>query len=100
MFHKRFSECIRLPDDTTIYTAEACALIRALKHGLQNRKDFTIFTDSHSCLVSIKHYQTEHAIITRKLNILYHLSLNISLCWIPSHCCNVLGNEQADRIAK
>ena len=43
VFHKSFSECIRLPDDTTIYTAEAYAILRALKHGLQNRKDLTIF---------------------------------------------------------
>ena len=99
MFHKSFSECIRLPEDTTIYTAEAYAILRALKHGLQNRKDLVIFTDSLSCLVAIKHYQTEHTIITRILNILHHSSLNINLCWIPSHC-NVLGNEQADRIAK
>ena len=99
VFHKSYSECIRLPDDTTIYTAEAYALLRALRHGLQNKKYLTIFTDSLSCLVAIKHYQTEHTIITRILNILHHSSLNINLCWIPSHC-NVLGNEQADRIAK
>merc|ERR1712121_162399 len=99
VFHKNFSECIRIPDDTTIYTAEAYAILRALRQGLKSKKDMTIFTDSLSCLVAIKHYQTEHTIITRILNILHFSSLNISLCWIPSHC-NVLGNEQADRIAK
>ena len=42
---------------------------------------------------------SDHTIITRLLNIIYHSSLNIYLCWIPSHC-GVLGNKQADRIAK
>ena len=93
------NECIRLPDNTTIYTAEAFAIFRAIKYAIDNRKNITVFTDSLSCLIAIKHHQTEHSIITRILNMLHYTSLTINLCWIPSHC-NVLGNEQADRIAK
>ena len=99
LFNNTYSECWRLPDNTTIYTAEAFAIFRAIRHGLKNRRNITIFTDSLSCLIAIQHYQTEHSIITRILNMLHYTSQTVNLCWIPSHC-NVLGNEQADRIAK
>ena len=98
IFNSRYSKCIRLPDNTTIYTAEAYAIWRALTHAEKERQNCTIFTDSLSCLTAIKHHQTEHSIIIRILNTLHNTTLTVNLCWIPSHC-NVLGNEQADRIA-
>ena len=82
----------------SIFTAESFAVLCALRHGIERKKDFTIFTDSYSCLVAINNL-TEHPIITRILIILSHTSLKISLCWVPSHC-GVFGNVQADTLAK
>ena len=98
IFHKNYNECVRLPEGISIFTAETYAIFLALKQGLSTNRDFTIFTDSYSCLSAI-HSFSDHPLITRILNILYHSSLTITLCWIPSHC-GVFGNEQADRIAK
>lgn len=98
IFNNHYSECIRLPNNTSIYTAESLALCMAMRQGLDMRKNFTVFTDSYSCLSAISNI-SDHPIITRIQNMLYHSSLTINLCWIPSHC-NVFGNEHADRIAK
>ena len=98
IFNNHYSECLRLPDNTSIYTAEAYAIYKAIGYGLRTKQDTTVFTDSFSCLAAIQN-RSEHPIITRIMNMLYHSSLNLNLVWIPSHC-NVFGNEQADRLAK
>ena len=97
-FHRTFSACLRLPNETSIFTAETYAILHALRQGLKAKKDFTIFTDSYSCLTAINNL-SEHPLLTRILIILRHSSLVITLCYIPSHC-NVFGNDQADRMAK
>ena len=99
IFSNRYSECIRLSDETSIYTAESFAIFLAMKYGLRMGRDFTIFSDSYSCLSAINSNIKDHPIISRIQNMLYHSSLDISLCWLPSHC-NILGNDQADRIAR
>ena len=85
--------------ELSIYTAESFTIFIAVKHGLRMRKDFTIFSDSYSCLSAINSNTTDHPIISRLQNMIYHCSLQIRLCWLPSHC-NILGNCQADRIAR
>lgn len=98
VFNDSFSICQRLPDNLSIFTAEAQAIFMSLRKGIQIGNAFAVFSDSYSVLSAIYYGNTDHTIITRILNILYHSSIDISLCWIPSHC-GVLGNEQADRLA-
>ena len=80
IFSKNYSECKRIPDGMSIFTAEAYAIFLAIKHGLFKKVATTIFTDSLSCLTAIKHITTNHTIITRIINILYYSPLNITLC--------------------
>ncbi|CAL4067481.1 unnamed protein product, partial [Meganyctiphanes norvegica] len=98
VFHRTFNVCQRLPNHTSIYTAEAYAIFLALRRGLKEKRDFTVFSDSYSCLSAVKAARSDHPVVARILNILHHSSLVIWLCWIPSHC-GILGNEQADRLA-
>ena len=85
IFSSHYSECHRLPNHTSIFSAEAYAILRALSYGLEAKKDITVFTDSYSCLAAIKNV-SEHPTIIRIQNFLFHSRLNITLCWVPSHC--------------
>ena len=93
----------RLPDNSSIFSAEAVALIDALKI-IQNsrRKKFIIFTDSLSCMQAIENEDISNTLIQKFL--IKHTQLlkkrkQIILCWIPSHI-GIIGNERADKEAK
>ena len=90
---------IRLPDKLSIFTAEAYAILVALKYALQQKKKkITILTDSMSCIKAVENMTGDHPIITRIANILHHTKKEIVLCWLPSHV-GIFGNDQADRRA-
>ena len=93
----------RLPDDSSIFSAEAVALIDALKIIQESRrKKFIIFTDSLSCMQAIENEDISNTLIQKFL--IKHTQLlkkrkQITLCWIPSHI-GIVGNERADKEAK
>ena len=90
----------RIQDHSSIFTAEARAILLALEcieHF--NRKRFVIFTDSMSCLQALDHLKIDHPIIEQiisELMSLKTLGFDIHLCWLPGHV-GILGNERADR---
>ena len=93
----------RIPDGASIFSAEAVALIDALKLVRSSTlKKFIIFTDSLSCLQSIENEDLSNPLIMKFLlkykNILLQ-GKTLVLCWIPSHV-GIPGNEKADRLAK
>ena len=92
-----------IPDGASIFSAEAVALIDALKLVRSSTlKKFIIFTDSLSCLQSIENEDLSNPLIMKFLlkykNILLQ-GKTLVLCWIPSHV-GIPGNEKADRLAK
>ena len=93
----------RLPDKCTIFSAEAVALINALKIVKASQlRQFTIFTDSLSCLQSIQNEDINNQLILTFLEQYTQCTLRgkyIVLCWIPSHI-GIPGNEMADKYAK
>ena len=100
IYNEGFQTSTRLPDNLSIFTAEAYAILEALTQGLkQKKKDIVILTDSLSCLRAIENMSGKHPIITRITNMLYYSSKKIVLCWIPSHT-GISGNDHADRRAK
>ena len=97
-----FTDSIRLPDNSSIFTAEAKAIDIALYHIRdQPEKQFIIFSDSLSVLRSLKNLDHRNPLIQqifRKYNYLSSFK-EIVFCWLPSHT-NIRGNELADLEAK
>ena len=91
-----------LPDNSSIFTAEAKAIDIALYHIRdQPEKQFIIYSDSLSvlrCLKNLDHRNPLIQQIFRKYNYLLAFK-EIVFCWLPSHT-NIRGNELADLEAK
>ena len=93
----------RLPNGSSIFSAEAVALIDALKIIKDSeRKKFIIFADSLSCIQDIENEDLANTLIQKFITdheALLKESKEVVLCWIPSHT-GIPGNEQADQEAK
>lgn len=95
--HSLKSNCaIKLPDNTSVFSAEAIAVGLAIEEDTEENTPNVIFSDSASVLTALEYGCTRDPHIqaidlSSKLN-------NISFCWIPSHV-GIPGNEVADRLA-
>jgi len=103
MVHRRFSVQNRLPAHSSIFSAEAKAILLALTYieGYESNR-FVIFSDSLSCLQAIHSSMWTSPLIREILEKCHLLSLcqkEILFCWIPSHV-GIPGNERADAAAK
>ena len=84
-----------LPNDTSIFSAEACAINMALDVISESRNNkLIIFSDSLSVLESLKNRKFDHPLIIRILCKLKNLSNNndIQIYWVPSHT-GISGND-------
>ena len=91
----------RLPNESSIYSAEAIAIDLAM-NIIANHKSskFIIYSDSKSVLQALQSKDST-PLITRLLDKMNTLSKNnsIILIWIPRHI-GIQGNERADKAAK
>ena len=91
-----------LPRESSIFTAEARAIDLALNIILKStHKQFIIFSDSLSVLLSLRNKKFQNPLIIKLLSRLDSMSYSkeIIICWTPSHI-GVRGNERADLAAK
>ena len=95
----------RLPDNSTIFAAEATAISLALnyyQHMGPVHHDVVVYSDSMSCLQAIEGEDTENPFICHIMNLLWSLNdkgTRVRFCWVPSHC-GIDGNERVDQLAK
>ena len=95
----------RLPDNSTIFAAEATAISLALnyyQHMGPVHHDVVVYSDSMSCLQAIEGEDTENPFICHIMNLLWSLSdkgTRVRFCWVPSNC-GIDGNEKVDQLAK
>ena len=95
----------RLPDNSTIFAAEATAISLALnyyQHMDPVHHDVVVYSDAMSCLQAIEGEDTENPFICHIMNLLWSLSdkgTRVPFCWVPSHC-GIDGNERVDQLAK
>ena len=92
-----------IPDDSSIFTAEAKAIDLALDFisTCDANNKFIIFSDSLSVLKAMNHTSSKNPQIQKlleKCHVLFAYK-EIVLCWIPSHI-GIQGNEMVDKQAK
>ena len=93
----------RLPDDSSIYTAELRAILLALKRVYcSKRKSFFILSDPLSSLKAIFNLKYEHPVLVQILKLYMDLTKDgkeIVFVWVPGHVV-IRGNSAADAAAK
>ena len=93
----------RIPDDSSIFTAEAKAIALALDFitTCDANNKFIIFSDSLSVVKAMNHTSSKNPQIQKLLEKCHELLADkeIALCWIPSHI-GIQGNEMVDKQAK
>ena len=95
----------RLPDNSTIFAAEATAITLALnyyRHMDPVCHDVVVYSQSMSCSPAVEGEDTENPFICQIMTLLWLLGdkgTHVRFCWIPSHC-GIEGNERVDQLAK
>ena len=93
----------RLPDEASIYTAEAHALFLAQDHiETSDATQHLILSDSLSVLTTMSTYDWSHPMINSILERHHQLTEagnNITYAWVAGHV-GIRGNDQADSAAK
>ena len=92
----------RLPNNSSIFSAELKAIDLALNHIEQDAYwRYIIYTDSLSVMQALEGEKTDNPLIVSLLEKLSRLCerADIVFCWLPSHI-GIRGNEEADKAAK
>lgn len=86
-----------LPNFSSIFTAEAFAIFKAIK--CSNKKKTVIFSDSLSTISAVKNISNSIGIVETIRDLLISNSQTLKIVWIPGHT-GIRGNEAADTAAR
>ena len=93
----------RLPENSTIFAAEATAISLALNYYRYMgpvHHNVVAYSNSMSCLQAIVSEDTEDPFMCHIMNLLWLLNdrgTHVRFCWIPSHC-GIEGNKRVDQL--
>ena len=94
------SSSLRIPDGSSVFTAEAKAIDLALDfiNNCSLYDKFVIFSDSLSVLKALNHTSSRNTQIQKVLEKHHEIAKTneIIFCWLPSHI-NIHGNERVGR---
>lgn len=101
--HNHVRRRYRLPDQCSIFTAEAFAILQAIAYIRTNKVQRSVIcTDSLSVVMAIMHAASDVPTVIDIIDDIDRLTTaghRICLLWIPGHS-NISGNEIADTEAK
>lgn len=87
-------------ENSSVFSAESCAIYQAIRFILTDKKKTVIFTDSLSVIKSISNpFNSSWNIIVKIRDCLIANPNIIKIHWVPSHV-GIVGNEKADIAAK
>ena len=92
----------RLPDDSSVYTAELRAILLALKRVYYSKGKSFLISDSLSSLQSIFNLKYDHPALVQILDLYTEMTRDgreILFIWVPGHV-GIRGNSAADSAAK
>ena len=92
----------RLPNNSSVFSAEIKAIDLALNHIEQDAYwRYIVYTDSLSAMKALEGEKTGNPLVVNLLEKLSRLCerADIVFCWLPSHI-GISGNEEADKAAK
>lgn len=100
-------EKIKMPPESSVFTGECFALLKAVELILLLKLDKSIiFSDSKSALQTINKFPFKMKPfypvvfeIRSKLHECVVRGYSVIFAWVPSHC-GIMGNEKADQLAK
>lgn len=92
-----FDQQYHLQNNTSIFSAELFAILRAVETTPKNIN--TIFSDSLSALQELKNQYSNNTLVQKIQDKILESKKTFNFIWIPSHI-GIKGNEHADFLAK
>ena len=100
MWYEKSSLMTKLPNGSSIYTAELYAIYMTLTFLKNLNGNFLILSDSLSAIIGLTSpNKNSHYLIFKIAEIMSRNPQKFTIEWIPSHQ-NINGNEKADTLAK
>ena len=99
IYSENYQASERLPNDTSIFTAELYGILEAIKYGEDvPEENVLLVTDSRSSIQAVQKLFSTNQLVQKIQNIVGSSVKNYTFCWVPSHI-GVHGNEEADKLA-
>ncbi|KAI8420096.1 hypothetical protein MSG28_008678 [Choristoneura fumiferana] len=98
------TNCYKIPDICSIFTAESWAILEALKYVYSNVNNVNILivSDSKSVLTTLCNSNLKYKqnfIVYRVKEMIVKLGKNVEFVWVPSHI-GITGNEIVDQATR